>query len=440
VPAGTRVTGATAVALTPRPFPSREPGPPPVAASLPGPRARAAAVLVSPVSPRDLPAGLPERRVDASAIAALDPADVGALIVVGNALPRRTAGGLDVPAALARYLDAGGALVFWGATMMERGTMGETGGVIEWWEPRPWVRAAPVAGWELQLSRQDAAVARADERGTREGWARATATDAGWLPITVGKAWEDVLHEPYDGWAWYRARFTLPAAAHGKPVVIEPGRIDDRDWTFVNGLEIGTTSDWQAIRRYRIAPGDPAYASLSFGGENTLAIQVLDTGGGGGLYVDTPRVGIETDSIAWTPIDPKSGQPSDRPIRLGVVSWGPGGRFFNSWETARGAFGFRIDGRGVEFAGSLAGLPALDTPVTEAFTDFAVAKPWRFEPLAFTTTHRGILVPEGGERYPCAARLVDTATGGEFILLPASLTRAVDARSLLSRLGLGGAR
>lgn len=138
----------------------------------------------------------------------------------------------------------------------------------------------------------------------------------------------------------------------------------------------------------------------------------------------------------WKPIDPRSGEVVARPLRLGVVSWGPGGDFFNSWETSRGAFGFRTDGRGVEFTGPLAGIAALDSEVHEAFTDFAASKPWVFQPLAFTQTRRRILYPDLGERYPCVARIVNMQSGGEFILVAASVAQTGTGLAVLEELGI----
>jgi hypothetical protein len=437
-PAGAIVEGARRVELSPRPYPELANDAAPGLPELPAPRARGAAILAAegcPVPAINVPPG---RRVEASELSALDPADVGALVVLGNALPRHSADGTDVPAALTGYLDRGGALVFYGATMQERGTMGEHGGVVEWYEQRPVVRNVAAPQWLFRRSPDAQRVAQTDERGMRERWQDLrTGADADWKPITVPATWEKATGVDFDGWGWYRASFTLPADARGKAIVVHLGRIDDDDWAFVNGKPIGAQRDWQSIRHYRVRPGDPAYDALVFGGENWLAVQVLDTGGGGGLYADTATVGVETSELAWAPIDPRSGEVAPQPARHGVVSWGPGGRFFNSWETSRGAFGFAIEGSGVEFAGPLAGLAPLETNVGEAFTDFAVSRPWRFEPLAYTTTQRKLLVPDHGERYPCAARLVDTSTGGEILLIPASLVRTAAAAAVLDRLRIG---
>lgn len=278
VPEGVEVHGARAVAIKPIAPAAADRLAAPQPLVPPAPRPRQAAVFQEPGLSGGVLAGLPAARVDAEQLLTLDPARTPALIVAGNALPLSTRSGGDVRAALARYLERGGALVFFGATMQDRGGMGEHGGVVDWYRP----------------------------------------AEAG----------------------------------------------------------------------------------------------------------------------AWQAMNPFTGQPSERPVRHAVVSWGPGGDFFNGWETALGAFGFRVDGHGAEFAGPLAALPPARTAVQEAFTDFAVRKPWLFQPLAYTQTERRLLHPALTERYPCAARLVNTATGGEIILLPASLTRGAAGLALLERLGL----
>jgi hypothetical protein len=446
VPGGAGVSGAAAASLSPESWPAST-GLAPTVAPPPAPRARRGATLVTglpaelaPPLPPAAATGLPTAQVTLKDLPRLDPARVGALVIAGNALPQRTPDGHLVTEALADYLARGGAVVFYGATMVDRGTMGEYSGVIEWYDQRPELVARPCEGWEFRRSFVAASVRREDEPGSRGGWQHAQAPDTAWAPIIVPAGWEAHLGHEYDGWAWYRARFSLPAEARGRPVVLDLGRIDDSDWTWVNGVLVGSRDNWQALRRYRLQPQDAAYAGLVFGGENHLAIQVLDTGGGGGLYAGTPRVGWETERLAWTPIEPRSGEPAPGPSRLGVVSWGPGGRFFNSWETSRGAFGFHIEGRGIAFLGPLADLPAQDVPVGEAFTDFAVSRPWRFEPLAFTHTQRHLLVPDGGERYPCAARLVDTRTGGEIWLIGASVAATPAGPAALRALGLEESR
>ena len=127
--------------------------------------------------------------------------------------------------------------------------------------------------------------------------------EAAWETIAVPKRWEEAGHPSYDGFAWYRTRFSLPplpplppAAAgqskavdggQGRSVYLELGKIDDVDETFVNGVRVGQTgafppqyrSEWSTYRRYRV-PAD----ALNRGGQNVLAVRVYDGGGGGGIW------------------------------------------------------------------------------------------------------------------------------------------------------------
>ncbi|HNX51911.1 MAG TPA: hypothetical protein PKL08_17210, partial [Thermoanaerobaculaceae bacterium] len=353
-PEGAAVEGAQRAPLALPAYPNLDEGTAPTPLAAASPHARTTAVLSEDGIPAVAPADLPGRLISAEDLLHLDATQTGALIVAGNALPRRTRTGGDVQASLARFLDGGGAIVFFGATTGDRGTMGETGGVIDWYEVRPAIRAVETDGWRFRTSQDGPAVQRENERGFREAWERPGLVENGWDAIEVPEPWEKHLGRDYDGWGWYRTKFRLPAAARGHVVVLDLGRVDDADWTSVNGLLVGSERDWKKPRQYRLAPGDAAYTGLVFGGDNILAVQVLDTGGAGGLLLDPTRVGIETADLAWTPVDPGSGAALDHSVRLGVVSWGPGGDFFNSWETSRGAFGFRIEGSGVEFVGPLA--------------------------------------------------------------------------------------
>ncbi len=375
-----------------------------------------------------------ERTISIEELPNLNNADIDALVIGGNALPGKTKGGVDIQPVLSDFLNRGGAIVFFGATMRDRGTMGETGGVIDWYEYRPLIKFNQITGWKLKASQSKINAARDDEYGLLNNWIKKDFDDSGWKDADVPKTWEEFLGPSYDGWGWYRAHFNLPADAEGKSILIEPGRIDDEDCTYVNGVLIGSEKGWQTKRRYYLKPTDSIYASLNFGGDNVIAIQVFDGGGTGGLFIDKSQIGIATNDFGWQPVDPRTGVTLSEPVRHGVVSWGPGGNFFNSWETSRGAFGFKVEGSGVQFVNSLSGLPDLDVNVNEAFTDFAVTKPWIFEPLAFTKTNRKLLIPDNGERYPCSARIVNTKTKGEFILIPASITKTSNAKEIFNKL------
>src|SRR5260221_10828190 len=65
----------------------------------------------------------------------------------------------------------------------------------------------------------------------------------------------------------------------GAPPVLELGKLDDEDETYLNGVRVGATSGWSAYRRYAVPPD-----ALRWGAENTLAVRVTDGGGPGGFW------------------------------------------------------------------------------------------------------------------------------------------------------------
>ena len=99
-----------------------------------------------------------------------------------------------------------------------------------------------------------------------------------WKTMRLPQLWEDAGLPDYDGVVWFRRTFELPAAWAGRDLVLNLGPIDDRDTTFVNGVRVGAMSQYDAPRSYKVP------ASALKPGINTVAVRVLDTGVGGGIY------------------------------------------------------------------------------------------------------------------------------------------------------------
>jgi len=117
----------------------------------------------------------------------------------------------------------------------------------------------------------------------------------------VGASWESQGYL-YDGIAWYRARFLLPAVLKKQSIlqdsiIIELGKIDDQDTTYLNGVPIGSngqilrdpadrlrkdnsSASYMTVRRYVLSTRNPA---LLWDKENVLSVRVNDTGGDGGM-------------------------------------------------------------------------------------------------------------------------------------------------------------
>ncbi|WP_052690006.1 sialate O-acetylesterase [Xanthomonas sp. GPE 39] len=110
-------------------------------------------------------------------------------------------------------------------------------------------------------------------------WRAADLDDSQWDHISVERTWESSGYEGMDGIAWYRTSFVLSAAEAKAGIVLGVGKVDDSDVTYVNGQQVGSTDNrWNQARVY------PVPATVLKPGVNSIAVQVTDLGGGGGLH------------------------------------------------------------------------------------------------------------------------------------------------------------
>lgn len=122
----------------------------------------------------------------------------------------------------------------------------------------------------------------ANDTGSAEGrsW-RAPDLDAGgWKTMTLPTLWEDAGEPDLNGVVWFRKTFDLPVAAATGVAELQLGMVDDIDTTWVNGVKVGATVGYNLVRRYAVPPG------VLKPGRNVVAVRVLDTGGGGGIWGD----------------------------------------------------------------------------------------------------------------------------------------------------------
>lgn len=128
--------------------------------------------------------------------------------------------------------------------------------------------------------------------GSNSEWKEPDFDDSDWKNMLVPARWELQGYRDYDGYAWYRKSFHLPATYRNQDLILILGKIDDLDETYLNGELIGKTGrmegfggpvikgdEWQQIRAYQIPS-----ASLRYGGENILAVRVYDGLIDGGIY------------------------------------------------------------------------------------------------------------------------------------------------------------
>ncbi|MEI6412206.1 MAG: putative Ig domain-containing protein [Bacteroidota bacterium] len=147
-------------------------------------------------------------------------------------------------------------------------------------------------------------------------WSRAEFSDSDWKTIRPSNIWESQGYENYDGYAWYRIHFKLPASLKDNAYLKDSirvllGRIDDVDEVYLNGEKIGQTGHfptekggyitaWDAPRRYVIPGNHPA---LRWNTENTISVRVYDGGGGGGMFEQAERSISFVDLIDYIKLD-----------------------------------------------------------------------------------------------------------------------------------------
>jgi sialate O-acetylesterase len=171
------------------------------------------------------------------------------------------------------------------------------GSVIEDWLSESALRR--IGGYDLPLAAL-AVYARSPEEGRRvwdetsdrwwrdndpgsageTPWYSPEYDDSGWSAVALEGFWEGSSPEltTFDGVVWHRTTVTLTAAQAAGEATLRLGPVDDVDTTWINGRKIGGHEGWDTPRIYSVPAG------VLREGRNVIAVGVLDTGGGGGLW------------------------------------------------------------------------------------------------------------------------------------------------------------
>lgn len=91
-----------------------------------------------------------------------------------------------------------------------------------------------------------------------------------------------------DGIIWFRKSITLSEDVRGNSI-LSLDLIDDSDKTWINGIMIGSTGNYNEQRRYVVPAG------VLKKGENIIAVRVEDTGGNGGLVGKRDQIFLEVN-------------------------------------------------------------------------------------------------------------------------------------------------
>jgi sialate O-acetylesterase len=146
--------------------------------------------------------------------------------------------------------------------------------------------------------------------GISEDWISPKFNDTNWETIKVPSPWEDQGFNGYNGYAFYRKKFTISSNYRGRMLYLNMGYIDDVDEVYLNGYKIGSTGSfppnyntaYNAERIYYIPEQD-----INFDGSNLIAVKVYDSYNEGGivsgeigLYGGDPAISLDFNlQSAW---------------------------------------------------------------------------------------------------------------------------------------------
>jgi len=136
--------------------------------------------------------------------------------------------------------------------------------------------------------------------GDDPSWASPSYDDAHWKRIPIPASWQSQGFEPENRMGWYRIHFEGREVAGTRPLGVFFGRIGDVDEVFLNGRRIGgegVMGDRRVEapfvqRLYRIPR-----SLLVSGGDNLLAVRVMNTYVTGGIFESPVLLGDYSDLL-----------------------------------------------------------------------------------------------------------------------------------------------
>lgn len=116
-----------------------------------------------------------------------------------------------------------------------------------------------------------------NEQGSIQQWFLPKTDIKDWKTTNLPALWTDFDIDG-NGVIWYRKEFTLTAEQAKSEAIINLGKIDDWDETFLNGYKIGATRSHIAERKYTVAPRHLKT------GKNILVVKVTNVADQAGFY------------------------------------------------------------------------------------------------------------------------------------------------------------
>lgn len=122
--------------------------------------------------------------------------------------------------------------------------------------------------------------------GSRAIWAETGLDDSSWQDVRVPDFFQDQDMGSTAGFSWMRKTVEIPAEWDGKELKLSLGVVDDNEFTYFNGEQIGHTEGCLTWRNYVIPAG------LVKSGKATVAVRVMDTGGKGGIVGNADDIAL----------------------------------------------------------------------------------------------------------------------------------------------------
>jgi len=139
-----------------------------------------------------------------------------------------------------------------------------------------------------------------NDLGMINHWESPSLQENDWREMNLPQLWESAGLPDYDGVVWFRYEIILDEKEAAAGITLNLGMIDDCDVSFINGTKVGSMMDqYNATRIYKVD------ATLLKKGKNLIAIRVIDTGGGGGIWVNAQDLyyvsttGKHSLAVAW---------------------------------------------------------------------------------------------------------------------------------------------
>lgn len=182
------------------------------------------------------------------------------------------------------------------------------GTTVEAWTPREALKGVPGFEYYYEISGgkdREAALSETEVRRTYADSENAKPdypfdktriqTGKAWRKMPVPSLWEDNALPGFDGIVAMQFELDLPRNAAGKDLLLCLGAVDDMDRTYFNGIPVGSCHVHDLAREYKVD------GSLVKGGRNVITVEVVDNGGGGGIWrpsyamVDGKRYTLDGD-------------------------------------------------------------------------------------------------------------------------------------------------